>query len=74
LNEPPHADDPGADAYVFALGMAKVITLYAGWETAFSLTGILVAFGTSASVDLLFGLFPARRAAQLDPVQALRFE
>lgn len=64
----------GVIGILLGLGMAKVITLYAGWETAFSLTGILVAFGTSASVGLLFGLFPARRAAQLDPVQALRFE
>jgi putative ABC transport system permease protein len=64
----------GVIGVLLGLGMAKVITLYAGWETAFSLTGILVAFGTSASVGLLFGLFPARRAAQLDPVQALRFE
>ena len=55
-------------------GMAKTITLYAKWETGFSLSSILIAFGTSASIGLLFGLFPARRAAQLDPVQALRAE
>ena len=43
-------------------------------ERAFSLTSILVAFGTAATVGLVFGLFPARQAAQMDPVQALRFE
>jgi putative ABC transport system permease protein len=55
-------------------GLARTITLYAKWETGFSMTSILIAFGTSASIGLLFGLFPARRAAQLDPVQALRSE
>jgi putative ABC transport system permease protein len=57
---------------LLGFGMAKMITLYATWETAFSFTSVLIAFGTSASVGLLFGLFPARRAAQLHPVQALR--
>jgi putative ABC transport system permease protein len=55
-------------------GLAKTITLYAKWETGFSVASILIAFGTSASIGLLFGLFPARRAAQLNPVQALRSE
>jgi putative ABC transport system permease protein len=64
----------GMIGIVLGMGMAKVITLYAGWRTGFSFTSILIACGTSAAVGLLFGLLPARRAAQLDPVQALRFE
>jgi putative ABC transport system permease protein len=59
---------------LLGVGMAKLITLYAKWETGFSFNSVVIAFGTSASVGLLFGLFPARRAAQLDPVQALRSE
>jgi putative ABC transport system permease protein len=59
---------------LLGFGMAKMITLYAHWDTGFSMASVLIAFGTSASVGLLFGLFPARRAAQLNPVQALRSE
>ncbi len=64
----------GTIGILLGFGMAKTITLYANWETGFTLTSVLIAFGTSATVGLVFGLFPARRAAQLDPVQALRFE
>ncbi len=62
----------GAIGIFLGFGLARVITLYAGWETGFSLVSVILGFGTSASVGLLFGLFPARRAARLDPVQALR--
>ena len=64
----------GGIGIFLGFGMAKAITLYARWETGFSLASVLIAFGTSATVGLLFGLFPARRAAQLDPMQTLRFE
>jgi putative ABC transport system permease protein len=59
---------------LLGFAIATIITLYAGWKTGFSLGSILLAFGASATVALLFGLFPARRAAQLDPIQALRLE
>ncbi len=64
----------GAIGIVLGFGLAQVISLYASWTTAFSYLSVLIAFGTSALVGLLFGLFPARRAAQLNPVQALRLE
>jgi putative ABC transport system permease protein len=64
----------GVIGILLGFGMANVVTLYAGWQTGFSMASVLIAFGTSASVGLIFGLFPARRAAQLNPVQALRFE
>jgi len=46
----------------------------AGWSTPLSFSAIAIAFGFSAGVGLLFGLLPARKAASLDPIEALRFE
>ena len=64
----------GIIGIVLGMGMALVITFYANWETGFSVASVVIAVGTSASVGIAFGLYPARRAAELDPVQALRSE
>ena len=64
----------GIIGVLFGYGIAKIITLYASWETGFSFISVAIAFGMAASVGLIFGLVPARRAAQLNPVQALRSE
>ena len=55
-------------------GAARGFAEFAGWNTAVSLEAILLAVGFSVGVGVFFGLWPARRAARLDPIDALRYE
>jgi len=68
---------------LIGVGLAVIFTVIAGvvvkslgvgWQISFPLMGVLIALSISVGVGLLFGLYPARKAANLDPIDAIREE
>ena len=55
-------------------GLAEAIHVYQNWPTAVPADSVFTATAFSAGVGIFFGFYPARKAAALDPIEALRFE
>ncbi|HTK43269.1 MAG TPA: ABC transporter permease [Gemmatimonadales bacterium] len=64
----------GTVGILLGAGLASAATAFLHWNTLVSLDSVILAFGFSAAVGVIFGLWPARRAARLDPIEALRYE
>jgi putative ABC transport system permease protein len=64
----------GVAGVVMGIGIARIVAAYAGWPTVVTLLSILLSTGVSVAVGLASGIYPAVRAADLDPIDALRYE
>jgi putative ABC transport system permease protein len=64
----------GLVGIVFGIVVSELVAKFAGWPIVITLYSVLLAFVFSASVGLFFGWYPARKAAALRPIDALRYE
>jgi putative ABC transport system permease protein len=64
----------GVIGIVVGIGSSQAISEFAEWRTQLPVGAIVMAFGFAAAVGVFFGFYPARKAARLDPIEALRYE
>ena len=64
----------GVIGIILGIAASKIVSAMTGWPSLISVSSIVVSFLVSSAVGIFFGFYPARKAAQLDPIEALRFE
>jgi putative ABC transport system permease protein len=64
----------GLIGIILGIAASRILSGYAHWPTLISATSIALAFSVSTAVGVFFGFYPARKAAALDPIEALRYE
>lgn len=64
----------GIIGIIFGTSASKIISSFAGWPTFITAFSIILSFGFSILIGIFFGFYPARKAAMLNPIDALRYE
>jgi len=64
----------GLSGIILGSGISVLITMFAGWAVKISLFSVILATTFSLIVGIAFGLWPAKQASRLDPIEALRYE
>ena len=64
----------GLIGIAFGIGVAAAIAKLGDFQTLVTISPILLSFSFSVGIGLFFGIYPARKAARLDPIEALRYE
>ncbi|MBF0384452.1 MAG: ABC transporter permease [Candidatus Omnitrophica bacterium] len=64
----------GISGIILGTGAAVLITLFAGWSVKITVSSIVMAVGFSVAIGVFFGIWPAKQASKLDPIEALRYE
>ena len=64
----------GVLGIVFGIVAAQAISKFGDFQTVITVAPILLSFAFSVGIGLFFGIYPARKAALLDPIEALRYE
>jgi putative ABC transport system permease protein len=64
----------GVAGIVIGIVLARLVAAYAGWPTVITIWSLLLSTGVSVAVGLVSGIYPAARAAELNPIEALRYE
>ena len=64
----------GIAGIALGIGVSRAVSQGLGWPTLITSSSIAIAFAFAAAVGIFFGYYPARKAASLDPIDALRYE
>ncbi|HUP46701.1 MAG TPA: FtsX-like permease family protein [Thermoanaerobaculia bacterium] len=64
----------GVSGIIIGIVLARLVAAYAGWPTVITFSSLVLSTGVSITVGLVSGIYPANRASELNPIEALRYE